>query len=95
MQQQLRSFSYRIPIVTRPAQSGLDRCADRSRFNCYKPRERLRLYADGVGNSPPEGPEKPPDCGPSGVVELSGASSASPPLAQAPALRISGRRHCG
>ncbi len=63
MQQQLRSFSYRIPSVTRPAQSGLDRCADRSRFNCYKPRERLRHYADGVGNTPPERPEKPPECG--------------------------------
>ena len=63
MQQQLRSFSYRIPSVTRPAQSGLDRCADPSRFNCYKPRERLRLYAGGVGNYSPKDQKNTPSAG--------------------------------
>jgi hypothetical protein len=63
MQQQLKSFSYRIPIVTRPAQSDLDRCADRSRLNCYKPREAAPTLRRWGREFAPEGPEKPPECG--------------------------------
>ena len=42
-----------------PPEAALIVAPNRSRFNCYKPCKRVRLYAGGVRNTPPERPESP------------------------------------